>query len=99
MMMPGPPQSARDLRATLRQLMARLRPEALAILLATVLTSAGVALVVIAPRIIGSATNVIFDGVLGKELPKGMTLHQAEAYLKAHGHGQIAQLLQGTSAV
>ncbi len=99
MMMPGPPQSARDLRATLRQLMARLRPEALAIALATVLTSAGVALVVIAPRIIGSATNVIFDGVLGKELPKGMTLHQAEAYLKAHGHSQIAQLLQGTSAV
>ena len=99
MMMPGPPQSARDLRATLRQLMARLRPEALAIALATVLTSAGVALVVIAPRIIGSATNVIFDGVLGKELPKGMTLHQAEAYLKAHGHSQIAQLLHGTSAV
>ncbi len=99
MMMPGPPQSARDLRATLRQLMARLRPEALAIVLATVLTSAGVALVVIAPRLIGSATNVIFDGVLGKTLPKGMTLHQAEAYLRTHGHTQLAQLLQGTSAV
>ncbi len=99
MMMPGPPQSARDLRATLRQLMARLRPEALAIVLATVLTSAGVALVVIAPRVIGSATNVIFDGVLGKALPRGMTLHQAEAYLRTHGHSQLAQLLQGTSAV
>ncbi len=99
MMMPGPPQSARDLRATLRQLMARLRPEALAIVLATVLTSAGVALVVIAPRVIGSATNVIFDGVLGKRLPKGMTLRQAEVYLKTHGHAQLAQLLHGTSAV
>ena len=99
MMMPGPPQSARDLRATLRQLMARLRPEALAIVLATVLTSAGVALVVIAPRVIGGATNVIFDGVLGKRLPKGMTLRQAEVYLRTHGHAQLAQLLQGTSAV
>ncbi len=28
---PGPPQSAKDLRAGIRQLMARLRPEALAI--------------------------------------------------------------------
>ncbi len=99
MMMPGPPQSARDLRATLRQLMARLRPEALAIVLATVLTSAGVALVVIAPRVIGGATNVIFNGVLGKRLPKGMTLRQAEVYLRTHGHAQLAQLLQGTSAV
>ncbi len=53
----------------------------------------------IAPRIIGSATNVIFDGVLGKELPKGRTLNQAEAYLQPGGHGQIAQLPQGTSAV
>ena len=99
MMMPGPPQGARDLRSTLRQLVARLRPEALAIGLAAALASTGVAVVVIAPRIIGTATNVLFNGVLGRALPRGMTLAQAEAYLKAHGHAQLAQLLRGTGAV
>ncbi|MGA9775179.1 MAG: ABC transporter ATP-binding protein, partial [Candidatus Dormiibacterota bacterium] len=93
------PQSARDLRGTLRQLVGRLRPEGWAIALAAVLAATGVAVVVIAPRIIGSATDVIFNGVLGKALPAGLTKAQAVTYLRTHGQGQLAQLLSGTNAV
>ncbi len=99
MMTPGPPQSARDLRGTLRQLVGRLRPEGWAIALAAVLAATGVAVVVIAPRIIGSATDVIFNGVLGKALPAGLTRAQAVTYLRTHGQRQLAQLLSGTNAV
>ena len=95
----SPPRAAKDLRATLRQLTGRLRPEWGAIGASVVLAATGIALVVIAPRIIGTATNVIFNGVLGKTLPAGLTKAQAVAYLRAHGEGQVAQLVSGTGVV
>jgi ATP-binding cassette, subfamily B, multidrug efflux pump len=91
----GPPQTTRNVGRTLRQLLGRLRPEWRTITLAAVLTSTGIAFVVIAPRILGNATDVIFNGVIGKTLPAGLTKAQAILYLKAHGHGQIAQMLSG----
>jgi ATP-binding cassette subfamily B protein len=94
-MMAGPPQKSKNLGATLRQLLERLGPESRRIALVAVLASAGVAFTVVAPRILGNATNVIFNGVIGKNLPAGMTKAQAIAILKAHGQGQLAQMLGG----
>src|SRR5256886_2576580 len=54
---------------------------------------------VIGPKIIGNATNVIFDGVIGKSLPAGITKAQAVAGLRAQGHGQIADLVSGANVV
>jgi ATP-binding cassette, subfamily B, multidrug efflux pump len=50
---------------------------------------------VIGPKIIGNATNIIFNGIVGKMLPAGMTKAQAIALLQAHGQGQIAQMISG----
>jgi ATP-binding cassette subfamily B protein len=97
MMMAGPPQSGKDLRRALRLLLGRLRPEIRKISAAAVLGSVGIALVVAAPRIIGNATNIIFDGLLGRNLQAGTTQAQAEALLRAHGQGQLAQMLSGTT--
>jgi ATP-binding cassette subfamily B multidrug efflux pump len=94
-MMAGPPQTTKNVGRTLRQLLGRLRPEWRTITLAAGLTSAGIAFVVIAPRILGNATDVIFNGVIGKALPAGLTKARAILYLKAHGHGQMAQMLSG----
>ncbi|HXZ76757.1 MAG TPA: ABC transporter ATP-binding protein, partial [Streptosporangiaceae bacterium] len=47
------------------------------------------------PKILGSATNILFDGIVGKRLPAGMTQTQAEALLRAHGQGQLADMLSG----
>jgi len=87
-----PPQKTKDLGKTLRQLLARLRPEQMRIIVATVLALGSVAGSAIGPKIIGNATNVIFDGVIGKSLPAGITKQQAVAALRAQGHGQIADL-------
>jgi ATP-binding cassette subfamily B protein len=94
-MMAGPPQSTKNLGRTLRQLVGRLRPEWRKIALATLLASSGIAFVVVAPRLLGNATDVIFNGVIGKALPAGLTKAQAIAFLRAHGHSQIAQLVSG----
>ena len=47
------------------------------------------------PRILGDATNVLFDGVVGKQLPPGLTKAQAIALLRAHGQSQIATMVAG----
>ena len=54
---------------------------------------------VIGPKILGNATNVIFNGVIGKNLPAGMTKAQAIASLRAHGQGQLADMVSGMNAV
>ncbi|MGA7986769.1 MAG: ABC transporter ATP-binding protein [Candidatus Dormiibacterota bacterium] len=97
--MGGPPPATRHPGRTLRQLMGRLRPDSRLIAVAAVLTSTGIAFTVVAPRLIGSATNVIFNGIVGKGLPAGMTKAQVIALLNAHGKGQLAQLLSGMDVV
>jgi ATP-binding cassette subfamily B multidrug efflux pump len=93
------PTATRHPGKTLRQLMGRLRPDSRRIAVAAVLTSTGIAFTVIAPRLIGSATNVIFNGIVGKGLPAGMTKAEVIAQLHAHGQGQLAQLLSGMDVV
>jgi ATP-binding cassette subfamily B protein len=94
-----PPQKTKDLGKTLRQLLARLRPERMRITISAILALGSVAGTVIGPKIIGNATNVIFDGVIGKSLPAGITKQQAVAGLRAQGHGQIADLVSGANVV
>jgi len=91
----GPPQTTRHSGQTLRQLVGRLRPEVPRITLAAVLASTGIAFTVIAPRIIGNATDVIFNGVVGKTLPAGMSKAQVIAGLRLQGNSQLSQLIAG----
>ncbi|HKV89461.1 MAG TPA: ABC transporter ATP-binding protein [Candidatus Dormibacteraeota bacterium] len=93
--MSGPPAKVGNFRNTLRQLLGRLRPELPLISIVGLLAVGSVAFSVIGPKIIGNATNIIFNGIVGKMLPAGVTKAQAIALLKAHGHGQVAQMLSG----
>jgi ATP-binding cassette subfamily B protein len=94
-----PPGKTKDVGKTLRQLLGRLGPERVLIVVSAVLALGSVAFSVIGPKIIGNATNVIFDGVLGKSLPAGLTKAQAVAQLRAHGQNQIADLISGANVV
>src|SRR5712692_4616246 len=94
-----PVEKSKDFRGTLRRLVARLRPERLTIAIVVVLASASVVFSVIGPKLIGNATNVIFEGVIGKTLPAGITKEQAVEALHSHGQGQLADMLSGTSVV
>ncbi len=90
-----PPPKVQNTRKTLRGLLGRLRPESVRIAVVAVLGVGSVAFSVIGPKVLGNATNIIFNGVVGKMLPAGMTKAQAIAVLQAHGQGQIAQTLSG----
>ncbi len=90
-----PPAKISNPGKTLRQLLGRLKPELPRIVVVAILGIGSVTFSVIGPKIIGNATNIIFNGVVGKQLPAGITKAQAIAALKAHGQGQIAQMLSG----
>src|SRR5438128_9102953 len=94
-----PAQKSKDVNKTLRQLLQRLPAEWMPIAVSAALALAYVALSVIGPKIIGNATNVIFNGVIGRSLPAGLTKAQAVAQLRAHGKGQIADLVSGANVV
>jgi len=93
---PGqPPERSKDLRETVRRLLARLRPERVRLVIVLVFGVTSVAFLVTGPKILGAATNVLFDGVVGKQLPAGVTKEQAVALLRAHGQGQLADMISG----
>jgi ATP-binding cassette subfamily B protein len=59
------------------------------------LSLGGIAIGVAVPRILGHATDLLFNGVIGRELPAGMTKQQAVAAARAHGQETYADLLSG----
>src|SRR3954447_19541476 len=84
MFMGGPPPAKpHDFGKSFRRLLGRLRPEAPKIVLVLVLAVGSVAFTVLGPKILGTATDVIFQGVIGKQLPAGTTQAQVEAGLRA----------------
>ena len=95
----APVQRSKDFKGTLRRLAQRLGPERATIAIVAVLGAASVALTVIGPKILGNAMNVIFDGVIGRSLPAGLTKEQVIDALRARGQGQFADMLSGTHAV
>jgi ATP-binding cassette subfamily B protein len=78
---------------SLRRLMARLSPERWRLLLVIGLGVTSVAFMVIGPKILGRATDLIFSGAIGKRLPAGLTTDQVIAAARASGNTNLADLL------
>ena len=61
--------------------------------LITVASVLGVVLSVAAPKVLGNATNVIFEGVISSMMPAGTTKEQAVEALRARGMDDFATML------
>ena len=59
----------------------------------------GTAIGVIVPRILGHATDLLFNGVIGRQLPAGISKAQAVAAARARGDNAFADLLSGMNVV
>jgi ATP-binding cassette subfamily B multidrug efflux pump len=75
------------------RLLQRLSPERMKLAAVVGLGIASVAFMVIGPKILGRATDLIFAGAIGKRLPVGMTLDQVVAATRASGNANLADLL------
>jgi len=90
-----PTAKAKDLRGSLRRLAGQLRPERVLLIMVVLLAVVSVAFAVVGPKILGHATNIIFEGVVGKQIPAGVTKEQAIAGLRGKGQDRIADMISG----
>ncbi|MGK3201640.1 ABC transporter ATP-binding protein [Amycolatopsis sp. MEPSY49] len=88
----APPEKALDFKGSLKRLLRMLAPQRLHLIGVLVLGAASVALTVIGPKILGQATDAILAGVLGKQVPPGVTKEQVVAGLRARGDGTLADI-------
>ncbi|WP_316255766.1 ABC transporter ATP-binding protein [Arthrobacter sp. A2-55] len=94
-----PAKKAQHFWPSVKRLVGLLRPERAQFSLVVALVAFSVVLTVIAPKILGAAMDVIFNGVLGAGLPAGVPLEQLVAAARAAGHGQYADMLAKTSII
>ena len=91
-------QKADTFGPSLKRLLARLRPERTKAYAVIVLTVVSVVLTAVGPKILGRATDLIFAGLLGKNvLGSGATQEQAIAALRAQGETSQADMLESMS--
>ncbi len=83
----------RSFRASARRLVGELRPELRLIVVVMVFAIVSVLFAIVGPKILGNATNILFEGVVGKQLPPGVTKDQAVAALRAAGKDNLADML------
>ncbi|MFJ2201963.1 ABC transporter ATP-binding protein [Streptomyces violaceusniger] len=88
-----PTERSLDFRGSGRRLLARLRPERGIALLVLALGTGSVALAVVGPKILGEATDLIFAGLIGRQLPDGANKEQAVQWLRDRDQGTVADMV------
>jgi ATP-binding cassette, subfamily B, multidrug efflux pump len=94
-----PVEKSLNFLPSLRRLLGHLAPERMILILVVLLAVTGIVMNVLGPRILGMATDVIFTGVLGKNLPSGATKDQVVAALRAQGNGKFADMVERLNVV
>ncbi|MEU5305701.1 ABC transporter ATP-binding protein [Streptomyces noursei] len=92
-MMGGPIDKSLNFKGSGKRLLAQMRPERGLITVALLLGVLSVALTVVGPKVLGRATDLIMAGIVGRDLPAGLTKEQAADLLRAHGQGGLADLV------
>jgi ATP-binding cassette, subfamily B, fatty acid transporter len=90
---------SRDFWGSATRLVKCLAPQRRLSIAVMTLGIAGTVIGVIVPRILGHATDLLFNGVIGRRLPAGITKAQAVAAARARGDNAFADLLSGMKVV
>jgi ATP-binding cassette, subfamily B, fatty acid transporter len=94
-----PAQRSRDFRGAAIRLVKRLAPQRRLGVAAITLGIIGTAIGVVVPRILGHATDLLFNGAIGRQLPAGITKTQAIVDAQERGDSTFAELLSGMNVV
>ena len=82
-----------------KRLIRRMRPERTRAMSVLGLAVVSVGLTVVGPKVLARATDLIFAGLLGRGLERGVSKAEAIEQLRTSGRGQVADLLNGTDVV
>ncbi|WP_329398576.1 ABC transporter ATP-binding protein [Streptomyces melanogenes] len=95
MMGQGDGKRSMDFKGSSKRLLRQLAPEKGTLYVMVVAAVLSVALSVVGPKILGKATDLVFAGVVGRQMPDGTTKEQALERLRAKGDGGLADMLSG----
>jgi ATP-binding cassette subfamily B multidrug efflux pump len=88
-----------DFKGSSRRLLRTMAPERPLVVLALVVAACSVSLSVLGPKILGHATDLIFAGVIGRQIPADVSKAEFVARLRAQGHGNVADLVNSLNVV
>jgi ATP-binding cassette subfamily B protein len=86
-------------RRAVARILDLLRPDRRLLALVVALAMVSVAFAVAGPKLLGNATDVIFTGVVSRQLPAGTTQEQAIAGLRASGRDRLADMVAALDLV
>ena len=89
-----PPGKANAFWPSFTRMLALLAPFRIQLAVAGLASVVSVVLAVIAPKVLGRATNIVFEGAISSLLPAGTTKEQAIESLIASGHGEMADMVR-----
>jgi ATP-binding cassette subfamily B protein len=94
-----PRQRSKDFKGSAIRLVKRLTPQRVPTAIVLLIGIVGIAIGVVGPLILGHATDLLFSGVIGRQLPASITKEQAVEAARARGDGTFADLLSGMNVV
>ncbi|MGW4229015.1 ABC transporter ATP-binding protein [Streptomyces sp. NPDC004980] len=99
MMAGGPTERSMDFKGSGKRLVKRFSKERSSLYLMLGAGTLSVALSVVGPKILGAATDLIFAGVVGRQMPDGLSKAEAVEGLRGEGSGGLADMLSGVDFV
>lgn len=97
-MMMGPPTTrSMDFKGSGKRLLRELARDRAKLWGMVIAVVGSVAASVTGPKILGKATDLVFAGIVGRQMPAGITKEQALEGLRAKGQGGMADMLSGTA--
>ena len=90
-----PAEKSMNFWPSAKRLLGTLKPHRIGLAFVFLLTVLSVGFSVIGPKLLGEGTNLIFEGVISKKLPVGVTQDQVIQGLRAQGQNTQADLLSG----
>ncbi len=90
-----PAEKSLNFGPSAKRLLGRLRPFRVGVIVVILLSVISVTFTVLGPKILGRATDIIFSGLISRQLPAGATKAQVIEGLRASGQNQQADFLSG----
>ena len=91
----GPGRKAKAFWPSARRLLGLFQAERTGLVVVALMVLVAVVFNVWAPHVLGRAMDVIFGGLVSREMPAGMSREQVIEGLRAQGEGQAADMLSG----
>ncbi|MDL2077910.1 ABC transporter ATP-binding protein [Streptomyces sp. GXMU-J15] len=92
----GPDHRSLNFKESGKRLVAQFKPErvTIGVLLLCVVLSVGLS--VVGPKILGRATDLVFAGIVGREMEPGASKEQVLEGMRERGDGDVADMLRST---